>query len=142
MAATIPEEVERIALSAAADVLGFPDNGTRRYDRAADRLVPGETTASAAERYDRERTAYERGDPNAAHAWRAFDEGESITVSGDAALQREGVASKVYLPVDGWGLLTLSDPERDGVTETEEYLGRVLATNAAAALSGLDADDS
>ncbi|WP_225935340.1 response regulator [Halobaculum magnesiiphilum] len=142
MAADDVREIEEIALSAAAEVLGFPHNGTRRHDREADELVPGETTAAAADRYDRERSAYGREDPDAAHAWRAFDEGEPVTVSRDADLQREGVASKVYLPVGEWGLLTLSDPKRDGITETEEYLGRVLATNTAAALSGLETDAS
>ncbi|GAA0193899.1 response regulator [Halobaculum roseum] len=142
MAADGVREIEEVALSAAADVLGFPHNGTRRYDGDADELVPGGTTAAAADRYDRERSTYGREDPDAAHAWRAFDEGEPVTVSREADLKREGVASKVYLPVDEWGLLTLSDPQREGITETEEYLGRVLATNTAAALSGLDTDAS
>jgi len=137
-----PREIERIALSAAADVLGFPHNGTRRYDPAGDRLVPSETTPRAADRYDRPRSAYERDDPEGAYAWRAFDEGEPVTVANQSDIQREGVASKVYLPVGEWGLLTLSDPARDRISETEEYLGKVLATNTAVALSELDAEAS
>ncbi|UIP01137.1 response regulator [Halobaculum sp. CBA1158] len=138
LAADDPREIERIALSAAADVLGFPYNGARRYDAETDRLVPSETTSKAADRYDRSRAAYERDDTEATHAWRAFDEGEPVTVGAQSDIQREGVASKVYLPVGEWGVLTLSDPNRDRITETEEYLGKVLGSNTAAALASVN----
>ncbi|MFC6785215.1 PAS domain-containing protein [Halobaculum halobium] len=142
MVADSVAEVEALALSAAGDVLGFPHNGTRRYDPATDRLVPSETTAAAEDHYERPRTAYERGDPDAAHAWQAFDEEEPVTVSSRSDLQRENVASKVYLPVGEWGVITLSDPDRDGIDETEARLGSILATNTAARISMLSSGGS
>lgn len=130
--------VERTALEAAADVIGFPYNGTRRYDVETDSLVPSETTDAAAEHFDRSRSAYSRDDPDAADAWNAFETGEVVSVEAGEQIQRDGVASKVYLPVGKWGVITLSDPERCGVDETEQYLGRILAANMAAVLSQFD----
>lgn len=132
--------VECTALEAAADVIGFPHNGTRRYDPATDCLVPSETTAAADERFETPRSTYHKHDAEAAAAWRAFEAEEVVTVDRDDHLQREGVASKVYLPVGKWGLITLSDPERSGVDETDEYLGRILAANMAAVLAGFDGE--
>ncbi len=139
MRAADHDEVARLAVRAAEEVIGFPVAAVRFYDPDRDALVLASATDTAVEVVG-PREAFERGE---SLNWQAYETG-TAQVHGDVR-EYEGeveadppLRSLMVVPLGEHGTLSVATTETDAVAESDAFLGRLLATTAELTLSRLD----
>ncbi|WP_058365685.1 receiver/sensor box histidine kinase [Haloparvum sedimenti] len=139
MRAADADEVARLVVRAAEDVIGFPLAAVRFYDAERDALVLAAATDTAVETVD-PREAFEPGE---SLNWRAYESG-TAQVHGDVR-ERESDAdpdpplrSLMAVPLGEHGTVSVATTEQDSFAESDAFLGRLLATTAELTLSRLE----
>ncbi|WP_417448620.1 sensor histidine kinase [Halovenus salina] len=131
--------IAKRVVDAAQDVLDFSIVSVRLYDEQAGGLVPVAVSANLPDLLP-ERTVF--SPDGESRNWEAFDAGE-VHVYDDieeveyAVDQDTGVHSLMILPVGEFGTLAVGDTVVGVFDETDEFLGRILATAAETALQDL-----
>jgi signal transduction histidine kinase len=133
-----PEEVARITVDAAADILGFPMNGVRLYDPGKGTLTPVAMTDETVTALG-ERPEYGPGD---GVVWDAFESQETQIIQEtdghDFGKVASGVESGIYLPLGRRGTLSIGARTTHHFDEVDVRLAEVLAANARVALERAD----
>ncbi len=133
-----PEEVARVAVRAAEDLLGTVGATVFGFDESENALV-------AVAQSERERaelwTAAPIGPEDGGVVWDVFVDGERRYVP-DAA-SHDGVPDRpvtdaLYVPLGSHGLLSTASTTAEGLSETSVELCSILATNLEAALTSVE----
>jgi PAS domain S-box-containing protein len=137
MSARDPEDIYRIAVHTARDVLEMPLATGFRYDDDAELLHPVENTRAATETFG-EPPTFELGEGIAGDA---FERGEVETFADattDDRVDPQGpsarVRSYVVVPIGKYGLFTVADTAVGAFDDRDVELIKTLAANTEAAL--------
>jgi len=132
-----PEEIYRIAVYTARDVLDMPLATGFRYDEDADLLRPVENTDAATEVFG-DPPVFE---PGAGIAGDVYARGEVETFADATTDERADpqgpsarIRSYVAVPIGEYGLFTVADTTVDAFDDRDVELVRTLAANTEAAL--------
>ncbi|WP_435125564.1 PAS domain S-box protein [Halobaculum sp. D14] len=135
MSAESDDDIARIAVDAAHDLLGIPITGCWLYDDDEDVLRPAAFTEQAAVTVGDQPT-FRGGD---SLAWEAFQSGEHHVYGDvstvDGRYNREtAIRSEVIVPLGEFGVLNFGSREPDLFDDRDVSLARILAANTEAAL--------
>ncbi|GAB3416332.1 hypothetical protein GCM10027435_13510 [Haloparvum alkalitolerans] len=139
MRAPDADEVARLVVRAAEDVIGFPLATVRFYDADRDALVLAAATETAVETV----TPREAFEPGESLNWRAYESG-TAQVHGDVT-ERESdvdpdppIRSLMVIPLGDHGTVSVATTNPNSFAESDAFLGRLLATTAELTLSRLE----
>ncbi|MWG36251.1 GAF domain-containing protein, partial [Halomarina oriensis] len=130
------EEIRRVAVDAAADVLGYPLAAFWRYDEDDQCLDPTTRSEAARERLGRLPVL----GPDDERLWSAFRAGECVLYDDLSVVDPtyQGVRSGIAVPIGDHGVLGAGSPVEDEYDEQDLELVRILGAAAEAALTRAD----
>ena len=139
MTAESREEVARIGVEAAREVLDLDANSIHLYDDEREGLVPTART-EVANGFVGDRPVF-AGDDGI--AWRVYREGESVVLDDvhdepDVYSSDSPVRSELYLPLGDYGLLLAASPTPGRFDPQDVVLGEILAGSVATAIEQVD----
>lgn len=139
MTATSREEVARIGVEAAREVLGLSANSIHLYDDEQGNLVPVATSGDIEDLVGNPPTLT----PGDSIAWRAYADGESLALDdvradADVLNPDTSIKSELYLPLGEFGILISSSSDTEAFQPQDRLLGELLARNITGALEQVE----
>lgn len=140
--ASANEEIARIAIEAARDVLEIPLAGIWLYEPETDSLVPFATTSDA-EAILEDLPAFQEGK---GLSWRVFESGTSqvfydVTTESEVYDPETPLKSEMIFPLAGHGVFFCGTIEQRRFDEHSFEFGSILSTMAASALTSAQRED-
>jgi PAS domain S-box-containing protein len=134
-----PEEVAKIGVELAQDVVGLEVNAVHLYDESSKELRPVAATDRVSDFIGEPPTLT----PGDSIAWRVYEEGEARAVDSvqdhpDIYNPETQLQSELYLPLDEYGILIAGSPTSAAFDEQDVLLGEILACNVTMALEHVE----
>jgi len=137
MQAQTPQEVAETVIAATESDLGFDHSLVRLYDAETDTLRPAAASDKVPERpvYDADEgfpgDAFQRGDPMVVDEFDRVDNYDSDVLT-----------AVMYLPIGDHGVVSIGAQRGHEFTESDVSVGKILASNAAAAFDRVERERS